>query len=40
MASAVSGDPGQWNLELTVHVFVFPQTVFSYQSYNDGLVVW
>jgi len=25
---------------LTVHVIVFPQTVFSYQSYNGVSVVW
>jgi len=40
VAPLVSGDPVLQNLELTVHVIIYPQRLFRFQSHNDVCVSW
>jgi hypothetical protein len=40
IAPVVRGDPLLQNLELAVHVIIYPQRLFRFQSHNDVCVSW
>jgi len=40
IAPVVSGKPVLQNLELAVHIIVYPQRLFRFHSHNDVCVSW